>query len=138
MTSTDVNFYGQTSVSGQGHIDNPTTNDNGVVGASALPYTVPAGSDFELDDMGIEGYKSTIGDAVIFLWFGPTNLGLQSDGPSISAGNSFKESSGWKVKLPAGTIINARLTNAQQAAGSSQVYGWYVRGRLVPAPVTIP
>jgi hypothetical protein len=133
MTATDVNFYGQTSVPGQGHVDNPTTNDNGVIGAAVLPYTVPAGSCFELDDMGVEGYQSSMGDAVLYLWFGETNLGSQSDGPSVSAGNSFKESSGWNVKLPAGTIINVRLTNAQQAQGSSQVYGWYARGRLIPA-----
>jgi hypothetical protein len=132
MTATDVNFYGQTSVPGQGHVDNPTTNDNGVTGAASLPYTVPDGVYFQLDAHGIEGYVSSMGDAVIYLWFGATNSGNADDGPSISANGGFKECLGWRPKLPAGTIINVRLTNAQQAGGSSQVYGWYMQGRLLP------
>ena len=130
--STNWIVYGQTSITTGSNVSNRTSNSAGTFGeVAALPYTVPAGNCLYITAHGIEGYLSTAGVANMFMWLGPT---LSSNAVvlfSVNANDRLDELLGFQPEIPGGTIVNLNMANTQ---GTTQIYGWYIKGRLVHGP----
>lgn len=118
--------YGQTAVPMNGGVVNPTPNNNGLIGeVHALPYTVPAGKVLVLKAWSIESYATT-GAAFIFPWLG-TSLTNAACLPTCSANNGTNILSDAEFHIPAGKILNFKLTSGQPA---DFVFGWHAYGEL--------
>ncbi len=120
--------YGQQSGPSNAAIDNPSCNQNGVIGEATLPYIVPDGKVLILSGWGIEAYESIAGSFVLVPWIGegpPTN---QKCLHSVLASSQSNSSTGFEYHLPAGTRLNARIMCSESGNPTA---GWWMFGSLV-------
>lgn len=121
--------YGQQTGPSGSYIDNPTANQNNLLGEALLPYTVPAGLTLVLTGWGIEAYETISGSFVLVPWIGnpPATNAKCLHSVLSSAQSNF--STGFFYYLPEGTILNARIMCSE---AGNPVAGWWIGGYLIP------
>jgi hypothetical protein len=138
---------GQTTINHGVNIDNPTPNGQGMIGElSSLPFTVPSGKVLLITSMYMEGNwngsaasnsgTDTHFSGVQAIWLGSSVVSNSQFIVSNACANISNELRGLRFYIPAGKIVNVRITSAL-ATVDNWVTGWGVWGYLI-SPNAIP
>lgn len=126
--------YGQTQIQEGTLVDNPAPNRNGLCGeVTCLPYVVPDGKTLVLKYYGAEAYDFP-GTVVMVPWIGCEAISNGACLPS-AASKAGTGSVNGEWHLPAGTVLNFRIMQAQDTPGDAPwVFGWGASGHLLSEP----
>jgi hypothetical protein len=138
---------GQTTINHGVSIDNPTPNAQGMVGEIAtLPYTVPVGKVLLINSMYMEGNWTSAGPSnsgtdvhnsgVQAVWLGASVVTNSQFIVSNAAVNASNQLDGIRCYIPAGKIVNVRITSSLLTV-DGWVAGWGVFGYLL-SPNAVP
>lgn len=117
--------YGQTNISQNTSINNPTANLAGVYGEVQLPYTVPDGCVLTLTSWGVEG---AYGMTAFFPWLGTSTPTSAKALPTALANGATNAVYG-QWALSSGAVVNGFLTYLGTST-SGAVEGWWIQGEL--------
>lgn len=128
---------GQTTIDSTGSVINPSTNVNGLVGESTLPYVVPANKILHITRLSVE----PLWGAALILFVADDSiiqtsncLCTYSSGGKLAPNTSTDaliDSKVWDTDyyIPAGKKLNLRLSGTL----ANWTYGWCVGGELLDA-----